>query len=72
MSVTEIDTKRTTQEKLQRALSSKEFIVAYTREDGSIGTLCTTNLPNTSFMLRVLEFLYLTAPIAESSTDLED
>ena len=72
MSVSELDSKRTTKDQLVRILESKNFIVAYERNDGSIGTLCTVDMVDSSFMLNILEYLYVTSPIAMSATHLED
>ncbi len=72
MEISNLDSKRTIKEKLERILESKNFMLAYERDDGSLGTLCTANMTETTFMLKVLEYLYVTSPIAMSSTHLED
>lgn len=72
MSVSDINSKRKMRDKLDQVLETDSYIVAYQRKDGSIGTLSTCQVRDAGFLLKILEYLYVTTYIGMSATEIED
>ena len=69
MTIHTLDDKRNLADRLKKIVEADDIVMSWVRKDGTIGTLCTSGVADTTLMLKVLEMVYVDTVLYESSLE---